>query len=122
MQAVAAPWLRRFGALFRNGDERRLRALWRLATLAALLAGLGSLGGASGLLPTGTSGASYLIRVEYGEVSCASPPSCSIRRGARLLCRRTGTPDPSPRLHSPVSPRNFSNSFFTPTKQPGHTP
>ena len=44
-------WPRKLLSIFWNGDERRVRALWRLIALGVVLAGAGLAVRATGLLP-----------------------------------------------------------------------
>jgi len=87
---VAAPWLLRLGSIFWNAHERRLRALWRLLVLAALLVGFGLAVDASGLLPTSASEASYLVRVAAQVMSVTGAVWLTTRFADRTRFRTLG--------------------------------
>lgn len=60
--APKTSWPRKLLSIFWNGRERRVRALWRLITLAVVLAGAGLALRATGLLPERGTRDFYVVR------------------------------------------------------------
>ena len=59
--ALKASWPRKLLSIFWNGEERRVRALWRIITLIALVGGTGLALRASGLLPARGTREFYVV-------------------------------------------------------------
>jgi CAAX protease family protein len=90
MLSVTAPWLMWIASIFWNLQEHRARALWRLIALAALLVGFGLLIAASGLLPGGTSEASFLVRAGVQVASVTGAVWLTTRFADRTRFRTLG--------------------------------